>query len=295
MSYLGVQAPTNRIVLSGSPTTLIQKVETATNCYPGRLVIKGTNDDDVVVATGIKSPGGWLGFEQCDANYQPTNLTTIYAANDQVPVVSGDCLIKMPSGLALGTVAYKNDLLFPWANGQVVPGVALGGRYAIKVPFVNASGTALVDTGIDFPAGMRITDAMLNVTTLASGATLDVGFENSVESGDLDGLLDGESCAALGLVNHNLVDASAAAITVGVLLEEVEIKDATGTPVFYGVPTGYVTDGTIKSLVYTPSNHAIAGDIYVFIESPGFYPVGRCMQGASAASAAADIVLKSLI
>ena len=202
----------------------------------------------------------------------------------------------MPSGLAVGTKAVEGDLLFSWANGKVVPGVSLGGRYALKVPFTNTTGTTQVDTGIDIPGSVRITDAMLNVTTAASGATLDVGFINAGESGDEDGLLDGESCAATGLVSHNLVDGTAGNITLGALLEEIELAEANGgTAVTLAVPTGYKTDGTIKSLVYTPSSHAIAGDIYVFIESPGFVPVGRAGAAADATSATVGVFVEATL
>lgn len=289
--------PTNKLVVRGEPARIIKKnLGTVTNGYPGRLAVREDTDYDVKVADGLLPPLGWIGYEQQAIQYQTGAITTINVVDTEVPIISGGGFsIYMPSGLTLGTKAVEGDLLFPWTGGKVVPGVAIGGRYALKVPFTNTSGTTLVDTGIDFPAGMRITDAMLNVTTAASGATLDVGFKNAVEGGDEDGLLDGESCAGTGLINHNLVDATAGNITVGALIEEVEIKDATGTPVYYGVPAGYVTDGTIKSLTYTPSNHAIAGDIYVFIESPGFVPVGRAGKAADASSATVGVFVETLI
>ena len=289
--------PTNKLVVRGEPARIIKKnLGTVANGYPGRLAVREATDYDVKVANGILPPLGWIGYEQQAVQYQPASITTINVVDTEVPIISGGGFsIYMPAGLVTGTKAVEGDLLFPWANGQVVPGVALGGRYALKVPFTNTSGTTQVDTGVDFPAGMRITDAMLNVTTAANGATLDVGFINAGESGDEDGLIDGESCAATGLVNHNLVDATAGNITQGALLAEVEIKDATATPVYYSVPTGYVTNGTIKSLVYTPSNHAIAGDIYVFIESPGFIPVGRAGKAADASSAAVGVFVETLI
>jgi hypothetical protein len=302
MAVQNYTTPTGKLVVTGEPARIREKnIGTVANAYPGRLAVRENTDYDIKVSDGIGRPIGWIGFQGefpgTDFQYSTGSISTINVVDTCAPVYSGGGFtIYMPGGLALGTRAVEGDLLFSWANGQVVPGVDLGGRYALKVPFTNTSGTTLVDTGIDFPAGMRITDCMLNVTTLNASGTLDVGFKNATESGDEDGLLDGEACAALGLTNHNLVDADAAKITVGVLLEEVEIKDATSvTPVFYGVPTGYVTDGTIKSLTYTPSNHAIAGDIYVFIESPGFVPVGRAGEAADATSAAVGVFVETLI
>ena len=290
--------PTNKLVVRGEPARIIKKnLGVVTNGYPGRLAVREATDYDVKVADGLLPPLGWIGYEQQAIQYQTGSISTINVVDTEVPIISGGGFsIYMPSGLALGTVATEGDLLFPWTGGQVVPGVALGGRYALKVPFTNTSGTTLVDTGIDIPGGVLIRDVMLNVTTAgASGAELDVGFKNATEGGDLDGLLDGESCATAGLVNHVMSSASAADNTLGVLLVEDDITSADTTPLLTSIPTGYVTDGTITSLVYTPTNHAMAGDIYVFIESPGFKPVGRAGKTVSAASAAAGIFVETLI
>lgn len=303
MAVQNYVTPTGKLCVVGEPTRIREKnIGVATNAYPGRLAVREATDYDIKVSDGLSRPLGWIGFqgefEGTDFQYSTGSITTINVVDTCAPVYSGGGFtIYMPSGLALGTKAVEGDLLFSWANGQVVPGVDLGGRYALKVPFTNTSGTTLVDTGIDFPAGMRITDAMLNVATAGtSGAKLDVGFENSVESGDLDGLLDGESCEATGLVNHNMVDATAGNNTLGALLVESDILDATAvTPVTYSVPNGYVTNGTIMSLVYTPTNHAMAGDIYVFIESPGFVPVGRAGAAADATSAAVGVFVETTI
>ncbi len=246
MSYLGVQPPANRIEFGGSPLKIVQKIETATNCYPGRLVVKGTNDDDVVVSDGIKPPAGWLGFEQADANYQPTNITTLYAADAQAPVISGDCFISMPSGLAAKTVATKDDLLLSWGAGQVIPGVNLGGRIAIKVPF--SKSTTEVST-VTIPAGVVVRDVILQVTTGEASGTIDVGTL-STASGDADGFLDGEALDNTGLVQHNNYDATAANNTLGVLLVE---SDITGdvTAGYYSIPTGYLIPTGGKVLTYT--------------------------------------------
>jgi hypothetical protein len=293
MSYLGVRIPSNKVVFGGNPLKVIQKVETATNMYPGRLVVKGTNDDDVVVSDGLKAPEGWLDFDATDPNYIPADITTLYAANDQAKVVSGNCFVYMPSGLATGTTATKNDVLLSWTNGQVVPGVVMGGKTAIKVPFVQK--TSAFDTGIDIPGGVIISDVIIDVVTNVAGSSIDVGFINATESGDEDGLIDGESCVNSGLQTHVLVDATAGNITTGAYLKTV-IAEANGSSATnLAVPIKYKTDGTIKSLCYKTSAHAVTGWIYVFVESPGVKVVGKALLGASAASQAADVVLESLI
>ncbi len=293
MVQTGYNTPSHKIIMGGNPLVQELKVETATNCYPGRLVTKGTNDDDVVVGDGVGAPIGWLGYEQAGV-FMPDNITTAYAANDQAPVLSGaGNLIYMPSGLAVGTVAAKRDPLLSWADGKVVPGVSMGGRYAIKIPFAkNATET---DTKVDLPGGVLVTGALIQVATAAAGSTIDVGILSTETGGDADGFLDGVSCAATGFVVPNNVDATASNNTMGALLVETDIKSADTTAVFYSVPVPYKTDGTAKSITYTTSDHTIAGNILLFIESPGIQLVGKAERSVSAASAAADLQVRTLI
>jgi len=51
-----LKKPSGRIVAVGDPLVDELKVETATNMYPGRLVKKGTNDDDIVVCDASGKP-----------------------------------------------------------------------------------------------------------------------------------------------------------------------------------------------------------------------------------------------
>lgn len=293
MTQTGYNTPSNKIIMGGNPLVQELKVETATTCYPGRLVTKGTNDDDVVVGDGVGAPIGWLGYEQAGV-FMPDSITTLYDANAQAPVLSGaGNLIYMPSGLAAGTVAAKRDPLLSWAGGQVVPGVSMGGRYAIKIPFTK--NTSETDTGVDLPAGVLVTGALIQVTTAASGGTVDVGILSTESGGDADGFIDGVSCAATGFVVPNNVDATAANNTMGVLLVESDILSADGTALYYSVPVPYKTDGTAKSVSYTTSNHTIAGNILLFIESPGVQIVGKAEKSVSAASAASDLQVRTLI
>jgi hypothetical protein len=301
MAVQNYSTPTNKLVVVGEPKRIREKnLGTATNGYHGRLVVREATDYDVKVSDGLLPPIGFMGypgeFEGTDLQYYDGGLTTIRTVDSAVPVYSGGgYTIYVPSGLAPGFTATEGDVLLSWANGQVAAGVMMGGKYAIKVPF--SQNATVKDTGIDIPGGVIIRDVIVNVTTAVTDATIDIGFLNSGESGDEDGLLDGESCATAGLVAHNLVDGTAGNITLGALLEEIEIAEANGsTAVTAAVATPYVTTGTIKSLVYTTSAHAIAGYFYVFIESPGVVPVG--IAGAAAAattSAAADVFIEATL
>ena len=288
MTQTGWRTPANKIVAGGTPLVQELKIETATNCYPGRLVCKGTNDDDVVVADGLKPVCGILGYEQANPAFMPTNMTTLYNANDQAPVLSGSgFLAKLPGGLLAGTVAAKNDPLLSWANGQVVPAGCFGGKYALKIPFTKSSDVAH-DTGIELPAGVLVTGALIQVTTAVSGGTIDVGID-AVDAGN--GFLDGVSCAATGfvwpVVDHKIDDSN----TLGALISDT-IKSGDDPAVYYRAPVAFQCDGTAKTITYQTSNHAVAGNIFLFVESPGVQKIGKAGASASAASAAADILVE---
>lgn len=289
----GYITPSGRIVVRGSPMAKIEKtVETATNVYPGRLLIAGTTDHDVAVADGVAVPIGWAGYE--DSYDKKDAKSTIYAAGDEIAVLRGGSFAILGK-LATGFVAKQGDTLFSWSNGRVAPGAMIGGVPAIKVPYTK--NTSAKDTGIDIPGGVIIHDVIVNAIVADASGTIDVGFINAVESGDEDGLLDGEALAATGFRIHGLVDGTDANNTLGAYLYEAAIKSADGTALYYRAPKmpGYVTDGTIKSLSYTTSNHTQSGDLYVLLSSPGIVPVGRAAYGVSAAAADADIVVESIL
>lgn len=293
MANTGYTTPLNKILMNSSPLFLKQelKIETATGCVPGALVRKGTNDDDVVAGDSTGPVIGWLGYEQCHPSFMPDNITSAYAAGAQAPVLSGaGNLLWMPGGLAAGTVAAKGDPLLSW-GAKVVPAVQLGGKYAVKIPF--AKSTTEKDTGIDLPAGLLITGAMVQVTTGVASSTIDVGISSGEAGGDADGFLDGVSCAATGLVAPIISNTTAASITLGTLLCDVS-KSADSPANYIAAPVLYKTDGTAKSITYTTSDHAIAGNILLFVEGPGIELVGRCEKSVSAASAAADIQVRTL-
>jgi hypothetical protein len=283
----GYVTPSGKIVVRGDAPIKIEKnVETAANVYPGRLLAKGTTDHDIKVADGVSAPIGWAGYE--DSYSKKDAKTTIYAASDKITALRGGGF-SILGKLAKGFVALQGDALFSWGNGMVACGAMIDGIPAIRVPFVQNA--TVKDTDVDIPGGVMIKDSIIKVTTAVAGSSIDVGFDNAVEAGDLDGLLDGESCVVLGFVPHNIMDVTEGSITLGALLRESIGKDS--RLCFFAVPKSYLTDGSIKSLVYTTSAHAVVGDIYVKIASPGVVMVGRAAYGVSAAAADADIVVES--
>lgn len=292
----GFADPVDRIVVAGKPPIVTEKeVETATNVYPGRLVMLGSTDHEVVVHTGAtQAPFGWMGYEQTSGQGRPATVDTVYTANKFGAVLRGGGFVIQGS-LAAGTYATIGDTLFSWAAGQLVPGMMIDGVPAIKIPFTKSTSEA--DTGLDIPSGVIVKDVFIYCTTNASGATIDVGILSSEGGGDADGFLDGESLATAGWVVHNLVDATAANITVGVLLDEVQIKDATGTPVYLPIflSPGMVGDGTATSISYTTSDHTVVGNMFVLLVGAGIVPVAIAEETVDATSAAANIHARSVI
>ena len=287
----GIVKPSNRILERGTPTVITShNIETATSMYAGRLVKKGTTDYDIVVADGVNPVIGWLGWEQADMNNRPATVDTIYAANEEAPVLRGGNF-NIVASLAVGFVAARGDVLIPWGSGTVAPAIQFPEGWGVKIPFIKK--TSEYTTGVVLPTGIRVNDVWVYVVTNAS-ATIDIGLLSSA-SGDADGFLDGEDLTTAGWVNHNLVDATAANITLGVLLDEVQIKDATGTAVYTPIKTPYVVGATAKSVTYTTSDATVTGNFYVVVSSPGTFPVAIAEQPIDASAAAADIVVRSLI
>ena len=285
MGYYGFVEPDNKVIAYAPNTILIQeeKAEAAT-IKPGMVVMKGTNDDDVVACDGVtKAPFGVAGYEQSflgaasSTSNRPANVDTAYAKDARVPVLGGGGFVAMMH-LAPGVGTVKGDLLASWGGGTVVPVVPMPGGYGVRIPFVKK--TDEFDTGVDLPEGMIVSDVIVEVTNKVASATIDVGLlstENS-NGGDADGFLDGESCAAKGFVKHNTVATSAASLTLGAYLKEADILDATASTgaQTYRVPNYHVVGGGQVSVSYTPTNSAdIAGNIYVVCAAPGFQIVGR--------------------
>jgi len=115
--------PTNKIIVAGQPLTQILKVETATSVYPGRLVKKGTNDDDIVVNTAAGAAVGWAGYENTIKKHRPATVDTIYLINAQIAVEHGGHFVIV-ARLQTGQTITKGELLAAGATGTVQTGTA---------------------------------------------------------------------------------------------------------------------------------------------------------------------------
>lgn len=128
--------PSGKIVALGEPLVDELNVETATNMYPGRLVKKGTNDNDIVVCGAGEKPVGWLGWEHAPGPDRPATLATAYGADDRAPVLYGGHFV-IKAKLASGQNVSKGDWLVPAADGMVAAASALT---------VDSGGTSVTST-----------------------------------------------------------------------------------------------------------------------------------------------------
>jgi hypothetical protein len=290
----GYVTPVGNLVVKGRPTNVtFRNLGVVTNGYPGRLCVREATDYDVKVSDGLLPPQGWIGYEQQAIQYQVGNITTINVVDTEVPVLKGGGFtIYMPSGLAAGTVAAQGDPLLSWIDGQVVPGGNFSGQVGIKIPF--AKNTSETST-LKLPAGVVVRNVIVQVTTAASSGTIDIGTL-STDSGDADGFIDGESCAAAGFVVHDLANTTAGSITLGALLKESNLLDATvAGAITFAQTTNYLVPAGGKTITYTTSNHTIAGYFYVLVDSPGIVKVGTSGTAVDASSAAAGVFVETAI
>jgi hypothetical protein len=144
-----------------------KKVETATSMYPGTLVKRGTNDDDIVCATAGSDAYGWIGYEDTAKKYRQATVTTICVQNDQVDVFWGPGVV-FAALIANGQTITKGERLVTTAAGELAAATAAA----------PASGTvAVVSTGAQptmagpLPtSGIVVATAEESVTTSGANA-----------------------------------------------------------------------------------------------------------------------------
>lgn len=294
MAYCGFKKPDNKIVVTGEPKVQEQKLGgTVTNAFPGRLVRKGTNDDDIVIADGTAPVAGFIGFEHgYHANERPATVNTAYASGARIPVLyDGDFVIV--SSVTPGVTVSKNDKLASWIDGALIKAMEIDGSIAVGIPFTKS--TTEKDTGVDLPTGARVKDVLIQVTTAADASTIDVGLLSTEDNGDLDGFVDGESCASTGFVEHVNGDTTEANNTLGALLVNTSVKSADASAKFFDLKKAHVCDGVAKSIAYKTSDSTIAGFIWFVVESPGVTIVAKAEQSLSVAATAQDVMVTSLL
>ena len=115
---VGYVKPSNRTVVAGNPLVQEEEIETVTNMYAGRLVIKGTGDGQISVCGAGGAAIGWLGYEHTNPKYRPASRSTIYTVNSIVSVLNGPGIVVV-GRLASGQNVAKGARLVAAANGEL--------------------------------------------------------------------------------------------------------------------------------------------------------------------------------
>ena len=150
--------------------------------------------------------------------------------------------------------AFFLEGITPSNHRIVVMPEAIHNTLIIPYQVVGASET-VVDTGFDLSANMLVKDVVIHVTTLGTGAALDIGT-----STDADGFADGVSAATTGwpatLLEEALVSTSS---LIGALLANI-----TGTDVRKLHMRANSTSGA--NIVYTnTTSSSTAGEGYIYV------------------------------
>lgn len=283
-----------RIKVSGRHTfSISKKVEDSDEFYPGRLARKGATIDGVVVGNALVPPEGWIDYEESPLRDQPEIKSLAYAENAYANITWGGAF-AISATLAKGFVVDEHAPLMNWADGQVAGPVAPApGGFYLGIPF--AKSTDEKSTNITLPADMIVgPGSFIEVTKALASGTIDVGLLSTEANGDADGFLDGVSCAAEGIVGPIISGAASGDTTLGALVAS-ELKSSDTPAVYFSVPKnpGHVCDGTTKTVTYTTSDHDVAGIIWLHLIHPGLTVVGRAETAASAATAAATVVVSN--
>jgi len=152
MADSGYSKPANAIVVDGQNMHVqTMKVEAVATMYAGRLVMKGTGDDDAIVNTGEGTAIGWLGYEQMIKANRPATVDTIYLGADSSPsvnvqaaVLSGPGMVIVGS-LAVSQTIVKGDMLVATTAGQLIKWTAGHSPVAIAEESVTTSSVASSD------------------------------------------------------------------------------------------------------------------------------------------------------
>ena len=158
------------------------------------------------------------------------------------------------TGLTAKGHAFFYESITPSTHRIVIDPTRMVQKMVIPYQVVGAS-EAIVDTGFDILDNMLITDIELHVTTVGTGATLDIGT-----STDSDGFADGVSAATTGwpatLMEEALVSTSS---LLGALLANI-----TGTNVRKKHKRANATSGA--NIVYTnTTSSSTAGEGYIYL------------------------------
>lgn len=276
----GFVIPINKIVCYGEPKFLEGVAEEA-GFVAGMWVAAGSKEGKVIRG----QPGlGAKGFVSYASSYvavesstdknqsqRPRGLRLPFGNGAIISVLFGANFgLSVP--VAPGVAIFESCALAGWTDGTLLPGKPCAGGVTVSIPFTKS--TDEMPTNFTIPAGIKVADARIKVTTNVSGGTISAGILSTEAGGDADGFLKTASAAAAGTIQPIVLDTTAANLTKGALLGTV-IKSADSTAVYASIAIKFTGDGTAKTVSYTTSNHAIAG--YIELDIIGLEIIGKAM------------------
>ena len=162
--------PTNAIVKDNTGIRVTSaEVENATNMYAGRLVIQGTDDDDITVCGAGGDAVGWLGYEQTAKKWRPATVDTIYTATAKAAVIWGPGIVLVAS-LKSGENVVKGARLCAAASGEVEAADTMATQSGTTAVVGHAAQPAVIG-GI---ASQNIVVAIAEESKDASSGALDI-------------------------------------------------------------------------------------------------------------------------
>jgi hypothetical protein len=286
----------------------VAEVTNIAKFVPGRLAASGArlgsgtgySDNDAYVANlPTQMPFGWIGYEDVDTNARPADVTKAYTNGDETRVYMGGGFGIYASLHTYQTVK-QGDLLCNWFNGQLAgPVMPAPGGIFLALPYATAA--AIVKTAIIVPVDCIVGHHSFIDPTTALATTIDVGFDNTTEGGDVDGILDGISINGTSPICANQFGASTGAETIGDLLMGGEDNGGSSKYGKFLLYPGYVVGaGTSNALgrtiVYTPgSSSACAGRIWLHLVHPHLRVVAKATESVTTTSSASSIRCLSMI
>jgi hypothetical protein len=114
----GYVEATNKVILAGSARSTVEKELEEANMMPGMLVMKGADEDKVLINTAALKATGWLGYEDSATMWKPKDIDTAYAINARGAVVNGPGMVVRALRLASETI-HVSDRLVGAAGGTV--------------------------------------------------------------------------------------------------------------------------------------------------------------------------------
>jgi hypothetical protein len=292
------QEPAGTIVERGQPDIFVERtIETVANVYPGRELAQGTDEQDVIVNSGVKLPIGYASYELTSDSYRKDETSTIYTALDKVVVTKGSGHVYMAS-IPASTIIDQGDLVVNWGAGQVYPAAIINGKTCVKIPFTGSDASTRVLTGCTLVTTMCVGLPQVYCTTFVTSGTIDIGIGDASQTGhNVIGFADTLPIAAAGFATHVMANTTSTTITPGTLVMDgnaLVANEATSRLFVILSEPGYIVS-TATAVDYTPSSVGGAyGFIFLPVSHPHLHIIGKCVKAKnnSASTSSANVLIQ---